>query len=192
MPVVCSGESSVSCVVSSAQKSLHRAFGSSPKGPGRLAVQKAAQGRGFAPWDIRRNRSPAQVKAARSAVKQAAAGTGDGFSWLSNVWDDYENIDHEIDDGGRPPRSRQASNLSGSSRSRRSRLRQTSDKMKQAIAKLEGEKRELAKELRTQRSESRQWEQKHRVKEAAHGWLDWMHGWLDGNDKRVPNQAWGY
>ena len=77
--VACGGGSSVECVVVAAENGLHKAMEGAPAGPGYLAVEEAAKGRGFAPWHVAH-----QSKAARTAARHAlAASSGNGHGHLS-------------------------------------------------------------------------------------------------------------
>lgn len=97
--VVCGDESSVSCVLSEAADGLHDAVSSkSKRGSGKRAVEEAARGRGFAPWHVS-DQSTAARAAARKAI--ARTGQGQGFEWIHSLWQGAENLDHEIDYGGR-------------------------------------------------------------------------------------------
>lgn len=97
--VACGGDSSVSCVLSEAETGLHDAMSSKrQQGAGMQAVQEAARGRGFAPWHV-----SDQSKAARAAARRAVARSGHGHAldWIHSLWRGAENLDHEIDYGGR-------------------------------------------------------------------------------------------
>ena len=77
--VACGGGSSVECVVVAAENGLHKAMEGAPAGPGKLAVEEAAKGRGFAPWHVAH-----QSKAARNAARHAlAVSSGNGHGRLS-------------------------------------------------------------------------------------------------------------
>ena len=73
--VACGGGSSVACVLSAAEQGIHSAMTSKgTTGPGKLAVEQAAKGKGFAPWDVSH-----QSKTARQAARRAvAASSGHG------------------------------------------------------------------------------------------------------------------
>lgn len=67
--VACRGGSSVTCVLSAAEDGLHNAMAADGKpGPGKLAIEQAAKGRGFAEWHVAH-----QTKAARIAARDAVA-----------------------------------------------------------------------------------------------------------------------
>ena len=79
--VVCGGGSSVGCVLSIAEDGLQSAMASEVIGPGRLAVEQAARGKGFAPWHVSH-----QNKAARVAARHAVAvSSGNGHGPPSNL-----------------------------------------------------------------------------------------------------------
>jgi hypothetical protein len=119
--VACGGESSVACVLSEAEDGLRAATsGASKQGAGRKAVEEAAQGRGFAPWRVSH-----QSKAARAAARRAVAQSGHGHAldWVHSIWRGAENLDHEIDYGGRalPARSHRSDQPHGARRGRKAR-----------------------------------------------------------------------
>jgi len=74
--VVCRGGSSVGCVLTTAEDGLQSAMASEVIGPGRLAVEQAARGKGFAPWHVSHQNKAARV-AARHAVA-VSSGNGHG------------------------------------------------------------------------------------------------------------------
>ncbi len=123
--VACGGASSVACVLSEAEDGLRAAAsGASKQGAGRKAVEEAAQGRGFAPWHVSH-----QSKAARAAARRAVAqsGHGHGLDWVHSIWRGAENIDHEIDYGGRalPARAHRSERPHGARRGRKARAAQS-------------------------------------------------------------------
>ena len=78
--VACGDASSVGCVLTAAEDGLHNAMAEDRKpGPGKLAIEQAAKGRGFAEWDVSH-----QSKAARIAARHTvAASSGHGQGPLS-------------------------------------------------------------------------------------------------------------
>ena len=78
-PVACDAGSSVGCVLSAAERGVLRAMASGDRrGPGRLAVEQAAKGKGFAPWDVSHQTKATRLKARRAV--EASSGHGKGLS----------------------------------------------------------------------------------------------------------------
>mmetsp|Transcript_46643 Transcript_46643/g.146231 ORF Transcript_46643/g.146231 Transcript_46643/m.146231 type:complete len:232 (-) Transcript_46643:1511-2206(-) len=168
--VTCGGGSSVGCVVQSLSKSIRNTF-SAPekKSRGRIAVEKAARGLGFSPWQVGK-----QTTRQRAHIQKKLESTSNsGFGFLRNIVNGYENLDHEIDYGGKelPERG-----------SKRFKAHQA---ISETIEKLKREKLKLLHELNRQKA-------KKVVKQVSKGSYNWMDGWLDGKDRKVPNEAWSY
>jgi hypothetical protein len=77
-PVACDAGSSVGCVLSAAERGVQRALaGGDRRGPGMRAVEQAAKGKGFAPWDVSHQTKAARLKARRAV--EASSGHGKGL-----------------------------------------------------------------------------------------------------------------
>eukprot|EP00286_Rhodomonas_abbreviata_P013689 CAMPEP_0181330856 /NCGR_PEP_ID=MMETSP1101-20121128/24156_1 /TAXON_ID=46948 /ORGANISM="Rhodomonas abbreviata, Strain Caron Lab Isolate" /LENGTH=154 /DNA_ID=CAMNT_0023440207 /DNA_START=123 /DNA_END=587 /DNA_ORIENTATION=- len=146
--------------------------------PGQLAVQRAAEGRGFAPWSVGKGRSKASVMRARQAVKAAAKG-GNGLDLLGGIVKGYDKLDHAIDYGGRGLHSRRSDQRRGKG---------AKDHVEAAIKALEAEKTALKHKLQQQQVATKLGRARSVVKKAGHGWLDWF----DTSDRSVRNTAWDY
>jgi len=168
--VACGGGSSVNCVVQSLSKSIKDTFSAAKnKSPGKIAVERAAKGLGFSPWQV--GKQTTQQKA--HIQKSLDSTRSSGFGFLRNIVNGYENLDHEIDYGGKQLPKR------GSTRFK------AHQAISETIERLKREKLKLMDELNHQKA-------KKVVKQASKGLYNWMDGWLDGKDRRVANQAWSY
>jgi len=75
--VACGAGSSVGCVLSAAEQGVRREMaGRGRPGPGRLAVEQAAKGKGFAPWDVSDQTKAAREKARRAVAASSGHGQG--------------------------------------------------------------------------------------------------------------------
>ena len=182
--VACGGSgSSLGCVLSAATDGLRELTASPGAGPGRVAVQQAAKGKGFAPWDVSQ-----QTRAQRTAARQAIAesGTWHTPTWLAAILHGAANLDHEIDYGGRPLSSETARHRRGrtsrSSSGRRQQAKRASTVISTTIARLEKEKAMLHQALQLGRRPQRR----------RDGPLQRSDGWLDGSDREVPAAPWAY
>lgn len=75
--VICGGGASVGCVLSTAEDGLHSAMaGDKEAGPGKLAVEQAARGKGFAPWHVSHQTKAARVNAQHTVAASSGHGHG--------------------------------------------------------------------------------------------------------------------